>query len=69
MVGLHAYQIFLLKELQKWMRIFNKLHTMLFAAKYDGENYFQTLESENNSMIRNYSQYGMSLSSESVCLS
>ena len=69
MVGLHAYQISSLKELQKWMRIFNKLHTMLFAAKYVGENYFQTLESENNSMIRNYSQYGMSLSSESVCLS
>jgi hypothetical protein len=67
MVGLHAYQISLLKELQKWMRISDKLHTMLFAPKYDRENYFQTLESE-NSMIRNYSQYGMSLSLESVCL-
>jgi hypothetical protein len=68
MVGLHAYQISSLKELQKWMRIFNKWHTMLFAAKYDGEICFQTWESVKNYMNRNYSQYGMSLSSESVCL-
>ena len=32
MVGLHAYQISSLKELQKWMRIFDKLDTMLFAG-------------------------------------
>ena len=52
------------KNYKKWMRIFNKLHTILFAAKYDRENYFQALESEKNSMIRNCSQYGMLLSSE-----
>ena len=38
------------------------------SAKYDGNFYFQALESENNSMIRSYSQYGMSQSPESVCL-
>ena len=71
MAGRHSSKTSLLKELQEMDGNIEMLHTMLFSTQYDGQNSFQecqTLASKKNCMIKNDSQYGMSLLPEFVCL-